>query len=220
MDQLFGGVSAIGALCFTNPADVVRARLQLQRSQTAYRNSFDCVKTMYKSEGIQSFYKGFSVAMMREASKNSLRLGLYHPIASTLAEYRGCRQSQLPVYLRFLAGASSGVLGAIGCQPFEVLKIRLQAKGSAFSQHHYRGVVDGFIQIYKTEGFQGFYRGVRLSMLRSFIGSGANLCSYTLIRDKLNRSLQIDALKSTNIGVDGLSSVISAAYYLYCNESN
>lgn len=53
-------------------------------------------------------------------------------------------------------------------------------------QHGYTGVWSAIRKIYQQEGFRGLYRGSVLSMGRSIVGSGANLSSFSIMREYLN----------------------------------
>lgn len=59
---LCGGLSGISAVSFTYPTDLIRRRLQIQNSFDKdipkYNGIIDCIKKIYKQEGIKGFYKG------------------------------------------------------------------------------------------------------------------------------------------------------------------
>lgn len=58
---LCGGSSGIFAITLTYPTDLVRRRLQLQNFDSSvpkYSGAFDCIKKIYKSEGLFGFYRG------------------------------------------------------------------------------------------------------------------------------------------------------------------
>jgi solute carrier family 25 (mitochondrial citrate transporter), member 1 len=59
---LAGGIGAI----FNNPMDVVQTRLQSNYNKK-YKGMFDCYKTIYRDEGIKSFYKGCLLRTVRTA---------------------------------------------------------------------------------------------------------------------------------------------------------
>ena len=84
---------------------------------------------------------------------------------------------------------SLGVMGAVSCNPFELVKTRLQSAASGKMavghQHGYTSVTLAILQIYKQEGIRGLYRGSFLSMGRSIVGSGANLSSFSIMREYL-----------------------------------
>ena len=53
------------------PADTVRRRMQVNGSlgqqQIAYRGYLDCVRSMAQTEGLRSFYRGFTVSCIKTA---------------------------------------------------------------------------------------------------------------------------------------------------------
>lgn len=56
-----GGLASIVALTITYPTDLMRRRMQLQgydKSVPIYNNNFDCIRKIYKYEGIRGFYRG------------------------------------------------------------------------------------------------------------------------------------------------------------------
>lgn len=91
-----------------------------------------------------------------------------------------------------VAGSFCGLIGASACNPFELVKTRLQSAApnlpgrvAVGHQHGYTGVWNALSSIYKAEGMKGLYRGSVLSMGRSIVGSGTNLSCYTLIKEYL-----------------------------------
>jgi hypothetical protein len=94
-----------------------------------------------------------------------------------------------PAWKRMIAGSLCGVMGALSCNPFELVKTRLQSasiKNPIGHQHKYAGVYSALKQIYAEDGLKGLYRGAFLSMARSVVGSGSNLASYSLIKVSLS----------------------------------
>jgi len=56
-----GGLAGVFAVSFTYPTDLIRRRLQIQGldpSVPKYNGIVDCVKKIYKYEGIRGFYRG------------------------------------------------------------------------------------------------------------------------------------------------------------------
>lgn len=83
----------------------------------------------------------------------------------------------------------SNVLGAFSCNPFELVKTRLQSDAAGSlrvgHQHGYTGTWDALKKIVGSEGIAGLYRGSLLSVGRSMIGSGTNLSTFTMSKDYL-----------------------------------
>lgn len=87
------------------------------------------------------------------------------------------------------AAFSVGIVGAFFGSPFFLMKTRLQAKNSSNQQnkvgkqHQYRGMIDGLTQIYKNEGgVRGWWNGAISCMVRTGIGSAAQLPMYDYIK--------------------------------------
>jgi len=177
------------AVLFTNPFDTSKVRLQLQQSQGIYKNSLHCLYLIWKHEGIRGLQKGLFPAILREGSKNVFRLGCYEPILNTIHT----EKTSAPFWKRFLAGSASGVMGALACNPFEVIKTRLQSRAAKDIeigvQHSYQNSFSYAVRyLLKTEGIMSLWQGAKISAFRSFLGTGANLASYTTLREKLIKS--------------------------------
>jgi len=77
-------VASCLAVCGTNPMD--RAKTLTQLPGGAYgRNIADALRTVCREEGVlPGLYRGLPVAMVREASKNMFRIGLFTPYLTSV----------------------------------------------------------------------------------------------------------------------------------------
>jgi hypothetical protein len=118
-----------------------------------------------------------------------------------------------PIWKRMLAGSFCGIMGAAACNPFELIKTRLQSaaagKIAVGHQHGYTGVWNALVSIYKSDGWVGLYRGSVISMGRSIVGSGTNLAAFSEMKEYLmvHRHWKDDASLDVVCGFS--SSVIS-----------
>ncbi|KAJ3182092.1 hypothetical protein HDU87_000439 [Geranomyces variabilis] len=186
------------AVIFTNPFDTAKVRLQLQGerlrqaakagapTEVAYKNSFDTIYKIYVNEGYKGLQKGLTPAILREGSKNLFRIGMFDPILTMMHDPS---QGKPPAWKRMVAGSLCGVMGAVSCNPFELVKTRLQSsskgKIAVGHQHGYTGTWNALSTIFKEDGVRGLYRGAVLSMGRSVFGSGSNLAAYSMMKDHL-----------------------------------
>jgi len=207
---LFATIAPQMAVIFTNPFDTAKVRLQLQKDEKIYKSSIDCIRKIYKHEGVTGLQKGLYPAILREGSKNIFRLGLFHPILNILHNKE--KEKFPPIWKRFIAGATSGVMGALACNPFELIKTRLQAKAAGIlvigTQHNYNNVGHAMVNMVKTEGILSLWSGSGFSALRSFLGTGANLASYSWMRENI---LEYKILKD-GILTDCLCSFLSSFF--------
>ena len=71
--------------------------------------------------------------------------------------------------VRIAAGITTGTLAIFSAQPTDVVKVRMQAEVKKQGEKsRYKGVVDAYVTIAKTEGFQGLYKGT-LNFIRSYL---------------------------------------------------
>ena len=85
--ELFAGcMGGVLTDLIVHPADTIRARLQVQSSapgvsaigeQARYTGTLDCARTMVRTEGWRSLYKGFRVVGMMSGPAHALYFGGY-----------------------------------------------------------------------------------------------------------------------------------------------
>jgi solute carrier family 25 protein 34/35 len=168
---------ALSALV-TNPADVAKTRLNMDREllpPTAvprYRGVMDCLRSIGQAEGIAGLQRGLSFVLVREASKNAFRLGLYEPAVAVLDGPPRPGKRVAPMSTRVAAGALTGALAALICNPLDLLKTRLQAAEGSRDASALRHLQ----QLYTQEGALALWRrGVMANMSRSAIATGVAL---------------------------------------------
>ncbi|GLE09008.1 hypothetical protein PINS_up020535 [Pythium insidiosum] len=169
------------------------------RADGAYRNFAHGFVTICRTEGLRGIQRGLFPAW---ATRMNARLGLlshcsglYGATDPTCYTFRSAT-SQRPRRLEAThAFASNGngiakmygrVTGMIGRDLPGVhstsSRPRIQAASSSAklnAQYAYKGMIDGFVHVLKTEGFFGLYRGVTGAVPRVVMGSAAQLSTYT-----------------------------------------
>lgn len=180
------------ACLFTNPADVAKTRLNMERelaktSMSRTTGSFAMMRKTYAAEGLAGLQRGLPLAMAREASKNTFRIGLYQPLID-LGHPPGSKGGA-PLSVLLGASMTSGAVSAFICNPFDLLKTRLQLDGS-----HARGTGAGgggalamASSIVREEGLTGLWRGTSISMVRSGVGAAALLPTNSKLKELAGR---------------------------------
>ena len=110
-----------------------------------------------------------SAAIAREISYSTLCLGLYEPYKNLV----GASDPNAPLHLQIIAGALTGMTGALPTSPTDLLKVRMQANtGTPMNlRWHIR-------QIYHVAGILGFYTGVKENLLCAGLRRGTSLATY------------------------------------------
>lgn len=77
-----GGTAGFAEICIMFPLDLVKTRLQLQTTATSaikisdphyYNGVFDCIKKMYRYEGLRSFWKGILPPILVETPNRAVK---------------------------------------------------------------------------------------------------------------------------------------------------
>ncbi|XP_013180687.1 PREDICTED: solute carrier family 25 member 35-like isoform X2 [Papilio xuthus] len=192
MDFVIGGLAGAGATIFTNPMDVVKTRFQLQGELRArhehtarYRGILHALYVIGKNDGILALQKGLAPAMLLGFTMNSVRLGMYH-----IAEVQGwtkCKDGEISINKTMFWSSASGVMSGLAANPVSVVKTRIQAAAhpsiAVGRQYRYKGMFDGFITIYKSEGLAGFFAGVNATCARLAVGSAAQLTTFSTLKE-------------------------------------
>ncbi|CAI5734792.1 unnamed protein product [Hyaloperonospora brassicae] len=195
MDFVLGSLATSGACVVSNPMEVIKTRMQLQGELTStvtaraaspavqYRNFAHALYTIGRTEGLRGIQRGLGPGMSYQIFMNGPRLGLFEPLQHV---FGATDAAALSFPLRNVcAAATSGMIGAFVGSPFYLVKARIQAAssvGKVNAQYAYSGMVDGFRQIIRTDGFTGLYRGATASVPRVAIGSGTQLATYTQLK--------------------------------------
>ncbi|KAB0799192.1 hypothetical protein PPYR_07072 [Photinus pyralis] len=125
-----GGSAGFTEVCIMHPLDLIKTRLQIQtvkpnanpNDPTYYTGIVDCVKKMYKHEGLGSFWKGIIPPIMAETPKRALKFVSFEQYKRLLM-FDG---KATPLTF-VMAGTLCGITEAFVANPFEVVKVTLQA---------------------------------------------------------------------------------------------
>ncbi|XP_051464737.1 mitochondrial uncoupling protein 3-like [Apus apus] len=188
-----GTAACIADLC-TFPLDTAKVRLQIQgevriprsSSTLEYRGVVGTLSTMVRTEGPGSLYRGLVAGLQRQMSFASIRIGLYDSVKQ-LYTPKGAESTGL--WVRLLAGSTTGAVAVACAQPTDVVKVRFQAHGAMpESGRRYRGTVAAYRTIAREEGVRGLWRGTLPNIARNAIINCGELVTYDLIKDALLRA--------------------------------
>ncbi|KAK7465453.1 Mitochondrial oxaloacetate carrier protein [Stygiomarasmius scandens] len=189
-----GGIAACIAVTISNPAEVIKTRLQLQGelakggSPKVYKHAGDAFAKTLKNEGIRGLQRGLGPAYMYQMLLNGSRLGFYEPFRRNINKLVGwAPEEQVPI-TSVIAGASSGAVGASLGNPLFLIKARMQAYSPALpvgAQHYYKNPFHALSTIFRAERWRGLVRGIDAAILRTSMGSSVQLPSYNFTKTQL-----------------------------------
>lgn len=141
------------ALC---PFEATKVRMQT--SDTIFKSSFDCFKSILTNEGFNGFYKGIVPLWMRQVPYTMMKFAAFERTVESIYKYLLSRPKseynkvqQLGV--TFVAGYWAGIFCAVVSHPADTLVSKLnnvKKTGSSLSA----------MQMVKDLGFWGLWRGL------------------------------------------------------------
>ncbi|XP_074025881.1 mitochondrial 2-oxodicarboxylate carrier isoform X2 [Leptinotarsa decemlineata] len=143
-----GGSAGFVEVCIVHPLDLVKTRLQIQskvlnkNDPKSYTGLADCFRKMYKHEGLFSFWKGILPPILAETPKRAVK---------TFS----------------LAGLGAGTTEAILVNPFEVVKVTLQANKAHSGEIPSTWAVTRQIVTENGLGLRGLNKGITATIARN-----------------------------------------------------
>lgn len=117
MKAISGSLGGVMEACCLQPIDVIKTRLQLDRSG-AYKGIFHCGATVTRTEGVRALWKGLTPFATHLTLKYALRMGSNAVLQTA---FKDSETGKLSNHARLISGFGAGVLEALVIvTPFEV----------------------------------------------------------------------------------------------------
>ncbi|XP_058043457.1 solute carrier family 25 member 36 isoform X3 [Ahaetulla prasina] len=186
------GVAGFTAITVTNPIWLVKTRLQLDARNRGERrmNAFECVRKVYRSDGIKGFYRGMS-ASYAGISETVIHFVIYENIKQKILECNsasGMGKEDEPVkkasdFVSMMAAAATSKTCATSiAYPHEVVRTRLREEGTK-----YRSFFQTLSLLMQEEGYSSFYRGLATHLIRQIPNTAIMMTTYEVVVYLLNR---------------------------------
>ncbi|KAG9453514.1 hypothetical protein H6P81_006418 [Aristolochia fimbriata] len=165
MKAISGSLGGVVEACCLQPIDVIKTRLQLDRSGS-YKGILHCGSTVASTEGVRALWKGLTPFATHLTLKYTLRMGSNAVFQSA---FKDSKTGTISNQGRMAAGFGAGVLEALAIvTPFEVVKIRLQQqKGLSTELLKYKGPIHCAHTIIHEEGLRGLWAGAAPTVMRN-----------------------------------------------------
>ena len=177
------------------PIDVVTQKLQIQQKVTflesryQYRSTWDVLKSVLRSEGIPGLYRGFS-AYVAVYGPNSAVWWVSYEYTKRIMLWNRHQHAE-NIYWKhfshFVAGAVAGAAAVIATNPLDVAKTRYQTMeySNPLQQRHIsQGFIGALKRLYRQEGFNGLYKGMKPRILLRIPGSAIAFVGYEMLKEK------------------------------------
>lgn len=184
---VYGGLASCVAEFGTFPIDTTKTRLQVQgqildaqHAELKYRGMVDCLLKISRQEGFGALYAGIWPAVLRQATYGTIKFGTYYSLKKLAIRQYGNETVTLNIACAVTAGAVSSAIA----NPTDVLKVRMQIRGS----HGNVSLVGCFKDVYAQEGISGLWKGVNPTAQRAAVIAAVELPVYDFCKSYLMNS--------------------------------
>jgi len=175
---LSGTSAGLFQACITYPLETVRTRLTLGPSMGAkYNGIVDCFTTTVKTEGVRGLYKGIGPTILSGAPYVGLQMTFFELLGRVSKRTFGEEQSK-SVLSKLCTGALAGISAQTITYPGDTIRRRMQTNGMKGAQRIYSSSWDCAAKIVQNEGVGGFFKGLRVNVIRAIPGAGIQFLAY------------------------------------------
>ncbi|KAM8712317.1 hypothetical protein ACLKA7_012783 [Drosophila subpalustris] len=169
---MWGAIGGVVGSYFSSPFFMIKTQLQsqavnqiavgYQHNHTSFRSA---LRETYKKGGIIGLWRGSLSALPRAAVGSGAQIATFGKTKALLVEYDVVTH---PTYNSFCAGLIAGSIMSVAITPPDVISTRLYNQGLDAQGRglYYKGWLDCFLKILKTEGIHGMYKGFWANYLR------------------------------------------------------
>jgi len=167
---IMGGTAGIIGACCTYPLDMVKTRLQNQKSgsQRMYKGAIHCFMTILKSEGVLGLYRGLPAQLVGITPEKAIKLTMNDLLRYSFTDDKG----NIKLIHEGLSGAMAGACQVVVTTPYELVKVRLQTQG--ISGHARKSA----FTIMNELGLRGMFTGLGATLLRDVPFSAIYFTTY------------------------------------------
>ncbi|NXK86998.1 S2536 protein, partial [Formicarius rufipectus] len=184
--MISAGVAGFTAITTTNPIWLVKTRLQLDARNRGEKrmSAFECVRKVYRLDGIKGFYRGMS-ASYAGISETVIHFVIYESIKKKLLEYKtaspmdneddSAKEASDFVGM-MMAAATSKTCATSIAYPHEVVRTRLREEGTK-----YRSFFQTLSLLMREEGYGSLYRGLTTHLVRQIPNTAIMMSTYEVV---------------------------------------
>ncbi|KAG0299012.1 mitochondrial aspartate-glutamate transporter agc1 [Linnemannia gamsii] len=208
---LLGSISGAVGATVVYPIDLVKTRMQNQRSKVVgellYKNSIDCFKKVIKNEGALGLYRGLGPQLVGVAPEKAIKLTMNDFVRRNLTDKNG----NITFTAELIAGGVAGGSQVVFTNPLEIVKIRLQVAGEAAKSLD--APRPGAVAIVRNLGIIGLYKGASACLLRDIPFSAIYFPVYAHLKKDVFGETPDHRLAISELLIAGAAAGMPAAYF-------
>jgi len=183
---LSGAFSGVVNSVVVSPVELIKSRLQIQyeakKAMSRYHGPVHCATEIIKTGGLRAIMQGMVPTVIREVPAYATQFYVYERCKEILTPAGQSTKDLGPMSL-MCCGGTAGLLCWFTSYPQDVIKSRIQVDvtGQKYPRHSFLpdgGIVSCSKQIWKAEGWRGFWKGFSPCALRAFPANAAGFLAY------------------------------------------
>lgn len=175
-----GAAAGCTTLILIYPLDIAHTRLAADIGRTdvrQFRGIYHFLTNICKKDGITGIYRGLPASLQGMVVHRGLYFGGFDTMKEILSEDP---KPELALWKRWVVAQAVTTSAGLLSYPLDTVRRRMMMQ-SGLEQPMYRGTLDCWRKIYRTEGVASFYRGALSNMFRS-TGAAAILVLYDEVK--------------------------------------
>jgi solute carrier family 25 phosphate transporter 23/24/25/41 len=174
---LSGALAGFVAQSTIYPMEVLKTRLALRKTGQ-YSSMADCVRKIYKNEGIKAFYRGYLMNTIGIAGVG-IDLAFYETLKSKYKQLYPDKP-QPSIFALLLIANTSSTVAMYSTYPIFLIRTRMQSSNNAKDS-----IATIAKRVYKNDGVFGFYRGAFANLAKVAPAASIGYISYEHINKLL-----------------------------------
>eukprot|EP00112_Aurelia_sp_Birch-Aquarium-sp1_P016038 Seg36.2 transcript_id=Seg36.2/GoldUCD/mRNA.D3Y31 product="Calcium-binding mitochondrial carrier protein SCaMC-2" protein_id=Seg36.2/GoldUCD/D3Y31 len=163
---LSGSMAGVVSQTSIYPMEVLKTRLALGKTGQ-YNGMFHAARTIFRNEGIVSFYKGLTPGLIGIIPYAGIDLAIYETLKTTWLSRHGKEETDPGVMVLLFCGTASSTCGQLASYPLALVRTKLQAQAQLEPDLAKRdGMVSMFRTIVRQNGPFGLYRGLTPNIMK------------------------------------------------------
>ncbi|XP_063215840.1 mitochondrial thiamine pyrophosphate carrier-like isoform X2 [Bacillus rossius redtenbacheri] len=201
-----GAVSGTVTRFLCQPLDVIKIRFQVEPLsarcvEAKYWGVLQAGTDIVHNEGMAALWKGHVPAQLLSVIYGTTQFVTFEALTRQAWRLALLQSEELRPALNFSCGAVAGCAATVVSFPADVVRTRLVAQGDPGV---YKGLINSFVVIYKTEGIPAFFKGLLPSLIQIAPHAGAQFAFYSGFRDLWKRyEASVPATAATDMTVAG-----------------
>ena len=186
LDMVAGGVAGCISKTIAAPIDRVKLLLQTQKVNPdvakQYNGAFDCLKRVYREQGLISFWRGNVANLTRYFPSQSLTFAFKDRFRSIM-KLETQTNKTIVVLGNFAASGAAGGGALALLYPLDMARTRLAADvGLNLESRRFKGTFHCLSSIYTENGVRGLYAGIGVSMIGVILFRSLFMGGYDVVK--------------------------------------